>query len=262
MLNMFTANPIGIFQAPQKDKYAVPVQASLANHNEGVICLKPSCQFEQALEGLEQFDRIWVVFWFHQNQHWKPKIRPPRGIRKQGVFSTRSPHRPNFIGLSCVELKAIKGLKLFISNHDLLDGTPILDIKPYINYADANPAFKQGWLEELEPLKTFSVEWSPKAQSQAAYLKQWGIDLEDSITLRLQTNPFPHPNHRIKQLGLSIYELGYKSWRIVYEIEHQSVRIITLTSGYDFMTLQGQKDSKWNDVPIHQAFNGLFNSNL
>lgn len=257
---MFTAQPIGFFKASEKEKYAVPFQPSVVHQNEGVITLKPHCQFEQALEGLERFDRIWVVFWFHQNHHWKPKVRPPRGGIKQGVFATRSPHRPNFIGLSCVQLKAIKGLKLFISHHDLIDGTPILDLKPYINYADAVPASKQGWLEDLqEPQQQFEVEWSVKAQAQASYLKQWEIDLENPVNLRLCSNPFPYPNHRIKHLNGFMYELGYKSWRVVYEVNNQHVHILNLKSGYDFLTLQGNKQSKWSDVPIHQAFIQIFN---
>src|ERR1700760_4597145 len=95
-------DPIGYFLSEQKEKYEVPRQPGMIS-NEGIIRLNPHHDFEQALEGLDGFDRIWILFHFHQNTTWKPKVLPPRGEKKQGIFATRSPHRPNFIGLSCVE---------------------------------------------------------------------------------------------------------------------------------------------------------------
>ncbi len=146
---MYEINPIGYFYSQHREKSDVPRQPSVNVPNEGVIILNPHSGFEQALEGLEEFDRIWVLFRFHQNQQWKPKVLPPRGMSKQGVFATRSPHRPNFIGLSCVQLKQIEGLKVYIRYHDLLDQTPILDLKPYLNYADSFHSERQGWIEQL-----------------------------------------------------------------------------------------------------------------
>ena len=144
---MFTFDPIGYFQSSAHSPYELPRQAGLVPANQGIIQLNERCQFEQALEGLEGFDLIWVVFRLHRSALWKPKVLPPRGRKKQGVFATRSPHRPNFIGMSCVKLESIHGLSLMISGHDLLDGTPILDIKPYLNYADSLVSTRQGWLE-------------------------------------------------------------------------------------------------------------------
>lgn len=256
---MFTMDPIGYFHTSQREKYSVPSQGSMALENEGVIKLKSHQQFEQALEGLDGFDRIWVVFLFHRNTHWKPKVLPPRGGKKRGVFATRSPHRPNFIGLSCVELKAIQGLNLFIAQHDLLDGTPILDIKPYLTYADSFSSCRQGWLETIEPFSDFEVTWTEKAQEQIDYLNQKGVvDMKQIVEQRLKTNPFPYPNHRIKKLDAITYELAYKSWRILYEIDNQDIAILRIKSGYDLLTLEGKKPSKWGDLALHLEFQQVF----
>ena len=115
-------------QAPRQGVYA---------RNEGYIELFPHCNYEQALEDLGGFERIWLLFVFDRNVNWKPKVLPPYGIdRKVGTFASRSPYRPNPVGLSAVELVKIEGLKVYIRNFDLLDGTPILDIKPYIPEVD------------------------------------------------------------------------------------------------------------------------------
>ena len=136
-MTSFSCEPIGYFHSNAQERYNLPSQPGVLDGSEGKIILNPHCHFEQALEDLKGFDRIWVVFWFHRNESWKPKVLPPRGGIKRGLFATRSPHRPNPIGISCLELKEIHGLELIVKNHDLLDGTPILDIKPYLVYADS-----------------------------------------------------------------------------------------------------------------------------
>lgn len=255
---MFQANPIGYFFSSQSEKYEVPRQPNQIE-NKGVIILKPQCQFEQALEGLDGFDRIWIIFWFHKNRHWKPKVLPPRGDKKRGVFATRSPHHPNFIGLSCVELERIEGLRLFIKNHDLIDSTPILDIKPYLNYADSFTAQKQGWLEELSLEQKFTICWSEHVLEQLNYLqKEWQIELQEIIRTRLMIDPFPQANNRIKKKSEALYELAYKTWRISYQMDSGLIEVLNIRSGYDEETLEGIKESKWDDVPIHRAFNTKF----
>lgn len=252
---MYTVDPIGYLHTASTALYEVPRQASLSINHDGIIHLKKGCQFEQALEGLEGFDRIWLLFHFHQHQHWKPKVLPPRGGKKQGVFATRSPHRPNFIGLSCVKLKAIKGLKLFIEGHDLIDQTPILDIKPYLNYADSFHCQHQGWLDELSPLPPIVFEWSVLAQTQLEYLhSNWNYQLKQAIEHRLSQSPLPYANNRVKQIDSDFYQLAYQTWRVIYHYHEGLIKIKYLKSGYDAETLMGKKMSKWNDVHIHQAF--------
>lgn len=105
---------------------------------------------EQVVHDLHGFERIWLIFAFHLSEGWKSMVKPPRGGPKRGVLATRSPHRPNSIGLSAVELIKVEGRTLHLRGVDLLDGTPVLDIKPYVPYADAFPGAKAGWIDELD----------------------------------------------------------------------------------------------------------------
>jgi tRNA (adenine37-N6)-methyltransferase len=117
---------------------------------EATIELLPGRNFEQALKDLAGFERIWVIAWLHLNENWQPTVIPPRGPKvRRGLFATRSPHRPNPIAISALKLVRIEGLTLHVHGIDLLDGTPVLDIKPYVPYADAFPDAREGWLEEI-----------------------------------------------------------------------------------------------------------------
>src|SRR5882757_88927 len=128
VLDELVVRPIGFARTPFSDRASAPRQPSVAQGVRGTIELVPDARFEHALADLDAWDHIWVIFWFHLNEGWRPKVLPPRSKKRRGVFSTRSPHRPNPIGLSVVELEAIEGLTLKIRNVDLLDGTPVLDI--------------------------------------------------------------------------------------------------------------------------------------
>ncbi len=133
-----------------------------APHQPTVVAGTESGQAEEALirfvPGLPQdawrdlagFERIWLVFVFDRSQGWTPLVRPPRGGGKRGVLATRSPHRPNAIGLSAVQLLAVEAGVLRVRGLDLLDGTPILDVKPYVPYADAFPGAAAGWIDALD----------------------------------------------------------------------------------------------------------------
>jgi hypothetical protein len=171
------------------------------------------------------------------------------------VFATRSPHRPNPIGISCVELLEIQKNILYVGKNDLLDGTPILDIKPYLTYADAFPDAKEGWTQNATPTREYVLEWSEKAQRQLEWIqKRVDWDLAGTIELRLSQNPYPFPNHRIKQLSENGYELAVKSWRVRYQLIKETVFIEEMVSGYDQETLEGTKNSRWMDVPLHREF--------
>lgn len=235
-----------------------PKQPEMGLITYGKIVLSSGNNFEQALADLKGFDRIWVIFWFDRNKGWTPKVNTPRSGPKRGLFSTRSPHRPNPIGLSCVELLDVKGLELMIGKNDLLDGTPILDIKPYLVYADSFPDSHQGWIENVPDLE-YRVEWTPRSKAQADFIERNAqISLNHTVELRLKYNPFPFPNHRIKQIKVNEYELSFKTWRIVYSVNEDLVLIDHIHSGYDKETLQGKKISKWGDVDLHLEFNAYF----
>lgn len=255
---LLTCEPIGYFYGNQSEKYMVPRQATLAKENSGVITLNPEHNFEQALEDLEGFGHLWILYWFHRTKSWKPKVSTPRGGPNRGVFATRSPHRPNPIGLSCVELLSIKGRKIYIGKNDLLDQTPILDIKPYLAYADSFPDSAQGWASEV-PKNPFQLHWSSFAETQALFIESHQpIHLRDAVTVRLQNNPFPFKNHRIKHIEDNFYELAIKTWRLRYSVTNTMIEIHELYSGYDQATLAGEKPSRWNDVPLHLEFLKLF----
>lgn len=250
---------IGLFQSSQEERYSVPRQPTLSQGNIGKIVLHPHCNYEQALEDLEGFDRVWILFCFHRNSNWKPKVLPPRGGKKRGVFATRSPHRPNPIGFSCVELVEVKGRELTIRNHDLLDGTPVLDIKPYIDYADSFTSKNQGWLEEVGEQQRYSIKWSEKAASKVDFLKtERGVRVEENVSSRLECNPFPYRNNRIKELPEleESYEIAYKTWRIAYRVcsEKQEVFVYDIYSAYSEDIFSGKEHSRWNDVEDHLVF--------
>ncbi|MDC1141820.1 tRNA (N6-threonylcarbamoyladenosine(37)-N6)-methyltransferase TrmO [Planctomycetota bacterium] len=149
---------IGHVRSPYTERFGTPRQPGITKQVledralDATIELVNGQNFDQALQGLEGFGRVWVLSWMHLNEGWKPTVIPPRGPKKrQGVFATRSPHRPNPLALSCLRLIKIEGRVLHVNGIDLLDGTPVLDIKPYVPYADAFPQAKAGWLDGLEP---------------------------------------------------------------------------------------------------------------
>ncbi|UUM29943.1 tRNA (N6-threonylcarbamoyladenosine(37)-N6)-methyltransferase TrmO [Vibrio japonicus] len=166
---MYSIEPIGYIESPYKEKFAVPRQPRLVPAANSRVRLSGAANSPEALRGIEQFSHVWLLFLFDQNLEagWKPTVRPPRlgGNERIGVFASRSTFRPNGIGMSAVEVKGVskKGDQLYLElgSVDLVDGTPIVDIKPYIPYSDAinNAA---GGYAEAEP-ETLLVEFSPDA---------------------------------------------------------------------------------------------------
>lgn len=157
--------PIAHIETCFKEKFGIPRQPGLTPSAWGVIRFENLPYLQNALQGLEGFSHLWVIFVFHQSglnlsaRQWKPSIRPPRlgGAKKVGVLASRSPHRPNPIGMSVVKIERInlKKLEIDVSGVDLLDGTPVLDIKPYIPYCDSIPRAKSGWVDgKLKKKKT------------------------------------------------------------------------------------------------------------
>ena len=155
-----TLRPIGVIRTPFQDRLSAPRQPAARRGTAGTIELYPGQDFEHALSDLEHWDHVWVLFWFHLNTGWRPKVLPPRSSVRRGVFATRSPHRPNPIGMSVLRLDAVDASAriLHVRDVDIVDGTPVLDIKPYVPYADSVPNASTGWLDALEPTASDALE--------------------------------------------------------------------------------------------------------
>ena len=198
-----TLTPIGVVHSPFTEKMQAPRQPNTPQAADGTVELFSGRDFEHALEDLTTFRYIWLIFWFDQSEGWRPKVLPPRSEKRRGLFATRSPYRPNPLGMSLVELAGIDGLVLSVKGLDLLEGTPVLDIKPYIPYADSRPDADHGWLDEVaglrDPLGAFQVQFSEPARACLLLLQQFGVELEAPIRQVLELGPEPHPYRRIKK---------------------------------------------------------------
>lgn len=161
--------PIGIAKTDFLQKFGIPRQSGLVKEARALILLDPTRVTRAMLNGLSEFSHVWLIWKFHavSNETLKPSRRAPRlgGKKRIGVLATRSPHRPNSIGLSVVRIEKISGLSLLVSGSDLLDGSPILDIKPYLPYAD-RPVGAIASYAQLKPKRVLSVQFALKAKRE------------------------------------------------------------------------------------------------
>jgi tRNA-Thr(GGU) m(6)t(6)A37 methyltransferase TsaA len=227
--------PIGVVRSPFTERADAPRQAAAARDVAGRIELLPGRGFEDALEGLDGWEYAWVVFVFHRNveegRGWKPKVQPPRAEGKVGVFATRSPHRPNPIGMSVVRIERVEGRVVHVRDLDVLDGTPVLDLKPYVPYADAHPEARSGWLEVPDPRAAWEVAFSPEAAAQLGWLVERGVDLRASVASVLSLGPQPHAYRRIRKHGDGM-RLALKEWRVDFVVDGRRITVRGLRSGY------------------------------
>ncbi|MBO9552422.1 tRNA (N6-threonylcarbamoyladenosine(37)-N6)-methyltransferase TrmO [Pseudomonas sp.] len=189
-----TVAPVGIVRSCFKEKFAIPRQPQLAPAARGALELLPPFDQGDAVAGLEQVSHVWLLFLFHQALEDKPrlKVRPPRlgGNKSMGVFATRATHRPNGIGQSVVRLEGVEPGRLLLSGIDLLDGTPVLDIKPYVPYADS-VAGASNLMASDAPV-AIAVGWSDSALPQAhAHGLRLGEPLVELIEQCLAQDPRP-----------------------------------------------------------------------
>ncbi len=254
-----TYQSIGIYKGNAVKRYDVPRQSSMQDHS-GIIRLHEGFNFQQALEDLTKMERIWVIYHFHLNEsHWKTKVNTPRTLdgQKKSVFATRAPYRPNPIGMSCVKLESIKGLKLTVSESDLLDGTPILDIKPYLPYADAFNPSSLGWLDGIENA-AYHLEFSDLALTQISWLEEkTGIDFKAYLLRNLEYQPTNSRHKRVRiEEGKNTYHLALKTWRLFFEIDelHKKILIVKAFPGYSDTKLKEELSDPHNDKAIHKAF--------
>jgi tRNA-Thr(GGU) m(6)t(6)A37 methyltransferase TsaA len=218
-----TTQSIATIRTPYKEKFAIPRQPGLAKSAVGEIIFSEEFNDPNYLRGIEQFSHLWLLFHFHQtaDKGHSPLVRPPRlgGNQKLGVFATRSTFRPNGIGMSVVEFAAVsyknKQLTLTVKGIDLLDGTPILDIKPYVPYAD-NIMNASGGMAQHSP-ELMAVTFTEHASGQIQKLQHSYPVLSSLIEEVLSQDPRPayHQNSNSDKIyGMTLYDLNIQ-WQVI-----------------------------------------------
>jgi len=204
---------IAKIHSPFGTKFGIPRQSGLAETLQSRIVFEPAYRKPEALRGLETFSHLWLLWGFSENAHdgWSPTVRPPRlgGNERIGVFATRSPFRPNPLGLSCVKLETIHlhtsvGPVIGVSGADLMDGTPIFDIKPYLPYADCHPGAKEGFAPR--PERRLDVVYSPNVNPEVLGAER--AALED--VLRYDPRPpYHHDPERVYGMTFADREIRF-----------------------------------------------------
>lgn len=223
-------HPIARYCGDLGEKFGVPRQAGVVEELEGSIVFEPRYRDPEALRGLEGFDRIWLIWQFSENlrpeEDWSPTVRPPRlgGNTRLGVFATRSPFRPNSLGLSCVRLLEIRrdarlGTVLRVGGADLMDGTPIFDIKPYIPYADAYPEARSGFAPD--PGATLTVAFPPELEQRVPEEKR------EALRGVLANDPRP----RYQKDPERVYGLQFAGQNISFTVEGDRLTVRDVETG-------------------------------
>lgn len=251
-----TLHPIGFLRTRQQVKFQAGHQPSGADEASNVLELLPDCDYEAALQDLAGMDRVWLLWWFHRNDSWRPLVLPPRGpARRRGVFATRSPHRPNPLGLTVVRLLGIEGRCLRLGPCDLVDGTPVLDLKPYVAAYDAFADARAGWIDtleaELREPPPFAVTVSDLAAAQARWLREtWAVDFQVRLRALLGRDPSPHRTRRIRRRGPDRSEITCGAWRAVFATAGTEVSVLALEPAYPMKFLAR---ADYANVPDREA---------
>lgn len=255
MEEKITLQPIGTVHCSNVYKFEAPRQGVFASGSHAVIQLRNDPDLQMALSDLSGFERIWVIFLFHQNHSWKPKVAPPvcGNKKRYGVFATRSPHRPNPIGLSCVTLLDVEKDKLHIGDHDLLDGTPVLDLKPYIPQVDSFPGAKAGWRDDVSP--EIPVNFTENFLRKSRFLQQLcALDTENFARVQLAYDPTSDQRKRIVRNEDGSFCIGCRTWQIRFLYEEGIVTVLDLFSHYKAEELLPGADDPYHDKEFHRAF--------
>lgn len=217
--------PIAYIKTNFKEKFGIPRQSGIIDNIRGEIIFEKHFRNPDALRGIEEYSHLWLIFDFSENHRdtWSPTVRPPRlgGNTRVGVFATRSPFRPNNLGLSCVKLEGIKkneksGDILIVSGVDLLDNTPIFDIKPYIPYCDCKPDAKGSFSENFKDYKI-------KVLYDEAVFKDISKETTNQIIKLIEQNPKPAYKTDTKN-----YKFLFSEYEICFEISGETAKILTV----------------------------------
>ena len=224
MENEHTIRVIARIRTDFGTKFGVPRQSSLVDESQGCIIFEREFRSPDAVRGLEQFDRIWLLWQFSEvrDGEWRPTVRPPRlgGNERVGVFASRSPYRPNRIGLSCVRLEKIEtetpdGPVLHVRGADLVNETPIYDIKPYLPYADSFPSARGGF-GEAHASDALCVVVSPDA------LCGFPSEKLDALRAVLRCDPRPAYQHDAER----IYGMCFAGWEIRFRVDGGTLTVV------------------------------------
>ena len=230
--DLVSLRPVGVVRCGFTDRADAPRQGAVSTERAELV-LDGTPHAEDLLDGLASFSHVWVVYLFHKNgPSEKPKVQPPRSDQKRGVFATRSPHRPNPIGLSLVELVSIDGPIVRVRGVDMLDGTPVLDLKPYLPYSDNAENASSGWLDEGAS-GSVPVQFEEDVKATCSFfLERTGIDVERAVRTILEAGTRPHAYRRIKVLRDGTSLLAWKSLRFAFSGDAGEVRVTRAFSGY------------------------------
>lgn len=224
MADEFVIRPIAHIVSDFDEKFGIPRQSGLVEELEALVVFEPEYRIEAALRGLEGFSHIWLIWQFSRavRGDWSPTVRPPRlgGNTRMGVFATRSPFRPNPLGLSCVGLRSIEtdrelGPVLRVTGADLLSGTPIYDIKPYLPYADCRPDARGGFASGADG--TVSVRWSEGTRARAG-------DKADALEGVLAQDPRPSYQDDPQR----VYGMRFASLEIKFTVDGDVLTVVSV----------------------------------
>lgn len=227
---MTTVPPMNIIARIHSDfptKFGIPRQAGLVKALRATVVFEPAYRNPDALRGIEGYSHLWLIWQFSKavREDWSPTVRPPRlgGNTRMGVFATRSPFRPNPIGLSCVELIAVRetredGMVLEVAGADLMDGTPILDIKPYAPYADCHPEARGGFTETAGEF-LLEVEFPPML------LERIRPDRREALLGVLSHDPRPSYQRDPER----IYGLSFGGYNVRFQVAENHLTVVDVT---------------------------------
>lgn len=216
--------PIAHIETLYKSKFGVPRQAGLVSAPARVV-FEPEYRVAEAVRGLEEFDYVWLLWQFHltERQEWGPTVRPPRlgGNKRVGVFATRSPFRPNPIGLSSVRLLKIAfeddGPVLYVEGADLVDGTPVYDIKPYLPYTDSHPDARSGFA----PARP---EASLRVDDPDGLIERLPEALRRPLVETLMNDPRPHYQHDPER----VYGMPFDRWEVRFRVDGDVLQVVDI----------------------------------
>ncbi|HEB97171.1 MAG TPA: tRNA (N6-threonylcarbamoyladenosine(37)-N6)-methyltransferase TrmO [Sedimenticola thiotaurini] len=230
-----TLETIGIIHSPFKEKFGIPRQPGLVPEAVATLELLPPYDRPEAVAGLDGYSHVWIQFLFHRTmrEQWQPTVRPPRlgGNRRVGVFASRSPFRPNPLGLSVMELRGVhcdRGVELELGGVDLLDGTPVVDIKPYVPYVDSIPDARGGFAPAA-PERRLPVRFTPQAERQLRQRAD-GERVRELIRGLLEIDP--RPAYRGEEEGERVFGMRLHDFDLRWRVMQGRVEVLELAAGY------------------------------